>query len=188
MRMQARINTLITTVCAGIVLSACGAGGGGVAGIGGGATYDPNGTIGISSLTVTGTSASVSGVAPISPGVNGGQFTVSFNTAGTALPVYSAYVYVNADGTYHGNSTDINIVINCGATTIGGPCASSVATNCVFDNTNKVTCNSPIAGPQTRDITGFLSGGVPKNANIIVRVCNALSSACSTANAPIQFQ
>jgi hypothetical protein len=188
MRRQARIITLITTVCAGIVLSACGGGGGGGAGASGGATYDPNGTISISSLTVTGTSASVSGVAPISPGVNGGQFTVSFNASGTALPTYSAYIYMNTDGAYPGSTTNYNIAINCGATTIGGPCAASVATNCVFDNTNTITCNNPIAGPQTRVITGLLSGGVPKNAYVVVRVCNALSSACSTANAPIQLQ
>lgn len=187
MRRQAMISTLITTVCAGIVLSACGGGGGG-AGASGGATYDPNGTIGISNLTVTGTSASVAGVAPINPGVNGGQFTVSFNASGTALPTYSAYIYMNTDGVYPGSSTNYNIAINCGATTIGGPCAASVATNCVFDNTNTITCNSPIAGAQTRLITGLLSGGVPKNAYIVVRVCNALSSACSSANAPIQLQ
>ena len=179
--MQTRIITLIATVCTGILLSACGAGGGGGAGAGGGASYDPNGTIGITNLTVTGTSASVSGVAPINPGVNSGQFTVSFNASGTALPMYSAYIYMNTDGAYPGSTSNYNIAINCGATTIGGPCASSVVTNCVFDNTNTITCNNPIAGTQTRGITGLLSGGVPKNAYVVVRVCNALTSAPSTA-------
>lgn len=188
MHMQARIITLMSTFCAGIVLSACGAGGGGAAGSGGGSTYDPNGTIGITNLTVTGTSASVLGVAPINPGVNSGQFTVSFNASGTALPTYSAYIYMNSDGAYPGSTTNYNIAINCGATTIGGPCASSVATNCVFDNTNTITCNNPIAGAQTRVITSLLNGGVPKNAYVVVRVCNALASACSTASAPIQLQ
>lgn len=174
-------------VAATLTLTACG-GGGGTWGSGGGANYDPNGTIGLSGLTVTGTSASVAGVAPISPGVNGGRFTISFNASGTALPMYSAYVYVNADGAYPGTGNNYNIAINCGATTIGGSCAASVTVSCVFDNTNKITCANPIAGSQVRDISSFLSSGVPKAGYIVVRACNALSSACSTVDAPVEFQ
>jgi hypothetical protein len=92
----------ITAIAAAITLIVgCGSGGGSSSGVGSG--WDPNGTITISNLSVTGTSASVAGVAPINPGVNGGQFSVTFNATGTALPQYSAYMYTNATGIYDSN-------------------------------------------------------------------------------------
>lgn len=190
MRIKKPISPIVFAM-AFLALTGCGAGGGagGIPTGGGGTTYDPNGSITLSNLSVAGTSTSVNGVAPISPGVNGGQFSVSFNSAGTALPNYSAYMYVSSASTIGGTATSLLIATNCGATVIGGNCATAVTTNCTFDNSNKVTCVNPLGGTfPAANLTNFLSSGIPKDAYLVVHACNAFQSVCSDVSAPIQLQ
>lgn len=183
-----KLKTIRVTITAAAIAAIVGCGSGSSSSSGGGSGWDPNGTITISNLSVTGTSASVAGVAPINPGVNGGQFSVTFNAAGTALPQYSAYMYTNATGVYNANDP-LLLGWNCGKTTAGGDCATTVTTQCAFDNSNMITCANLLGGNfPTRDLTTFLSTGIPKNAYIVVHACNALLTACSDQAVPVQYQ
>lgn len=168
------------------LLTACGSGGGSGGGSSQQSAFNPGAPVTLNSFTVTGTSAAVNGVAPISPGVNSGQFSFDWNITGNAS--FTTSVVVSADNVYDEGS-DIGIAGGCGKTSIVDSCHVSTTINCTFNNSNIMTCNDPGGGTfPARDLTTFLSSGVPKSAYLVIRACDALMTSCPTMSAPIQIQ
>ncbi len=166
------------------VVAACGGSGGGSNGTAS-STSDPNAPVTIQGYTVTGTSATVNGVAPINPGVNGGQFATSWTVTGNSI--YTVRIAVSTDATYDGN--DIEIVTGgCGKASVLDNCHGSGTVSCTFNNSNVMTCADQVGAFPSRDLSTFLGGGIPMNAYLVIKACNPMLTSCPTSAAAIQIQ
>ena len=143
-----------------------------------------DGPIAISGFTVTGTSAASQGVVPINPGVNNGQFLISWDITGT---FYTATVALNS-GPVFDPSTNVVLASGCGQQSAADVCHATNTLTCTFDNSDNMLC-SDVAGPYaTQNLAGFLAAGVPANAYIVLQACNASGSSCLTSSVPVQIQ
>jgi hypothetical protein len=170
-----RILTLAMTA----VVTACGGGSSSPS------VSNPNDPVTIQSYTVTGTSAAVNGVAPINPGVNNGQFSAIWTVTGNTI--YTVRIAVSTDTIYDGNDIDI-VNGGCGKANVADNCHTTGTVNCTFNNANIIACSDLVAAFPTRDLSVFLSGGIPMNAYLVVRACNPPLTSCPTAAVPIQIQ
>lgn len=144
----------------------------------------PDDPITLQSFSVTGTSASVQGVAPINPGVNNGQFSINWVVTGN---VYTANVALNT-GSIFDPITNILLATSCGKRSQIDNCQAAGTLNCTFDNSNVMQCSDGASSFAAQDLTQFLSGGVPMNAYMVIQACNPSGSVCQTASAPVQIQ
>lgn len=173
-----RIVTLVLTA----FLTACGGGGGGSSGP---VPSDPNDPVTIQNYAVSGTSAAVNGVAPINPGVNSGQFSASWTVTGNTS--YTTKLVLSTDVVFDGN--DIEVVNGgCGKLSVTDNCRPSGTVTCTFNNSNIMACSDAVANFPSRDLSIFLSGGIPMNAYLVIRACNPMLSSCQTAALPVQIQ
>jgi len=157
-------------------LVACGGGGSGS----GSGSSGSGGTVSIDGFSVTGTSATSSGsVPPINPGVNGGQFVLSWSAS---PDTYNASFYLSPDNSLATTSGDVQIAsINCGL--VVSRCDRNGTLACTFDNNNTVLCDLA----QKRNIATLLDT-IPKRLFLINKTCNALFTVCDTKALEIEFQ
>jgi len=167
------------------LVAVSGCGGGGSAGAV--TTPSTSSPVTINSFTVAGTSASVNGVAPISPGVNGGAFNISWNVTGNNT--YTLKILLSTDSVYS-DVTDIQIVPGgCGKTSNVDTCHTNGTLNCTFNNSNSMVCSYGYGSWSPVDLTAFLGGtGIPANLHFVMKACNPLGDSCPTTSAPIQIQ
>ena len=143
-----------------------------------------NNPIVISQFSVTGASAPTQGVVPINPGMNGGQFVISWDITGN---IYTATVALNSSPVFDPGS-NIVLATSCGKQYSGDVCRTTETLNCTFDNSDNMQC-SDLAGPYAvQNLAGFLASGIPANAYIVLQACNAAGGACLTESVPVQIQ
>jgi len=179
--------TYLALIFTALFLVACGGGGGGGGAPGGVAPppgSNPSDPVTINSFTVVGTSPSIAGVAPISPAINSGRFTINWNVVGNSN--YIVNVALSADNVY--DNADLFIGSGCGKVSVSDGCRINGTLTCTFSNANVMACSDAITTYAPQLLTTFLSGGVPKNAYIVVRACNAVFTSCPTSVVPIQIQ
>lgn len=164
------------------IIAGCGGGGGGGAAP---STSDPNAPVTIQSYFVTGTSATVNGVAPINPGVNGGQFSATWTVTGNSI--YTVRIAVSTDTTHDGNDVEI-VTGGCGKASVLDNCHASGTVTCTFNNSNVMACADQVDTFPSRDLSTFLSGGIPMNAYLVIKACNPMLTSCPTTAAAIQIQ
>jgi len=144
----------------------------------------PGDPVTIASFRVTGTSASLNGLAPISPGVNNGQFSISWNVTGN---IYTAVIALNTSPTFNPN-TNIVLASSCGKQSQSDDCHPTGTLACTFNNTNVMQCSDGLGPYAAQNLTQFLSAGVPLNAYIVIQACNHQGNSCPTSAAAIQIQ
>lgn len=165
-----------------MILSACG----------GGSSGTPSGTPGITgttttinNYTVTGTSSATGTSQPINPGVNNGNFNVSWNISSS--DPYHVDLYVSSDSTLS-TTTDIKFFgQNCGSASSIYNCGKSGTFTCTFGGDNKISCGTISAANPAKDLTSFLDT-IPKTAYIVMQACNGLFDSCKTSAIQVEFQ
>lgn len=187
-------------IAIGMIVSACGGGSGGLPGLqtpsSSGSSDDPNGPIAITSVSVTGSGTS-NGSVLINPGVNNGDFTITYTVSGSGAELsngvgYLGEAYVNLSGTFSGGtpgSNDYEIEYGCGKTSTTDSCKATVTYNCSIDNSNLVTCKDadPAVLPYTRSISSLITAN-PQNAYIVVYACDALGTQCANSAVAVTFE
>ncbi len=138
----------------------------------------------ISGFSVTGTSAASQGVVPINPGVNNGQFTISWDITGN---IYTATVALNSSPVFDPN-TNIVLASGCGKQSASDVCHTTDTLSCTFDNSDNMQCSDPAGPYAVQNLAYFLAAGVPANAYIVLQACNAAGNYCLTDSVPVQIQ
>lgn len=136
----------------------------------------------MTALTVVGTSASdAAGVAPISPTVNGGAFTVKWS-ASKPVDIQVVSFFISPDDTL--SDTDILFFKRkCGGV-LGCASAENVS-DCSFANSGKIACaGGDVDGAS---LTTFLTT-IPRDGFLIARTCDISGFTCDVKKAPVQFQ
>ena len=143
----------------------------------------PDDPITLQSFSVTGTSPSQGGQAPISPGTNNGQFSINWVVTGN---IYTATVAINSGSVFDPNS-NIVLATSCGKRSQVDNCQSAGTLNCTFNNSDIMQCADGATTYSAQDLTGFLTT-VPMNAYMVIQACNPSGSVCQTSSASVQIQ
>lgn len=138
----------------------------------------------INSFDASGT-ATVSGVLPIDPSVNGGEFTVDWNV--DSSDPYRFVLYISQDNVF--NSTDDVLVHqrNCGSNSILYLCNDIGSETCSFDTQNMMGCGVSSPGNRPADLTIFIDA-IPKTAYLILHACDALQIDCKASAIAIELR
>ncbi len=144
----------------------------------------PNNAVAISGFSVTGTSTSAQGVQQINPGVNSGQFSISWDVTGG---IYKAVIALNANPVFD-PSTNIILASSCGQQSKSDDCHPSGTLSCTFDNSNVMQCSDPTGSYAAQDLTQLLNGTAPDNAYIVIQACNPAGDICPVSYIPVQIQ
>ena len=173
--------TILTLVVSGL-LSACGGGSDtntDIANI----NTPANPSTTINAVGVVGTSSPVNTIAPINAGVNGGEFSISWDV--DSSDPYHVDMYLSDDNTL---GSDVKILSqNCGSVSFLYNCDTTAVFDCRFTSSNKMSCGTISAANTEKDLTVFLNT-IPKQAYLIFEACNALLSNCKTASVMIELQ
>lgn len=139
----------------------------------------------IESFSVQGSADAVSGVVPINAGINGGKFSVSWKV--TASDPYFARLFLSEDAKLI-EQDDISVFAeSCATQNVLNSCFDTVSLQCVFTADNKVSCGPRSILAEAPDVTTFLDQ-IPKSANLILHVCNAVLENCKDSAVQIELQ
>ena len=166
---------------ASVLLAACG-GGGGSDGETPANVGDTNTTTRINSFAVGGSSSTTSPVS-LNPGINSGNFIVSWNISSGAT--YHVDLFVSEDAML--SDTDLEFFSkNCGVAT--SDCTSSTAQyQCQFNSQNRIACRDNSGANPGRDLTAFLDE-IPKDAFLILEACDSTFESCASSAVRVRFQ
>jgi hypothetical protein len=120
----------------------------------------------------------------INPGINSGEFTVSWDIQSS--DPYHVKVYVSEDVAL----SDEDILFfsqNCGSSSQLYQCNSHGEFSCQFDTENNISCDEVNAANPGRNLD-ILLDTLPKQAHIIIRACNGLLDSCADTSVEITFQ
>lgn len=158
-------------------LTACGGGGG---------SDSPKATVDtptvINAFDVTGSSTN-GGVVGINPGIDDGLFTFSWNVSAETL--YNVQLYLSEDEIPADGEDRRIFSRNCNVAV--SDCQSFSETYpCNFTTENTIICGRPDNITET-NVTAFMNE-IPKNAYLILKVCNGFFDKCDEEAVPVQFQ
>ena len=136
------------------------------------------------SFSVEGTAPVPSGVlVPLNPAENNGEFVVSWDAASTNS-IYHGRLYFSIDDQLSNEDSQF-LGINCGPafSTLSG-CDAEGEFTCQITNDNMIGCDKSV---RQRNISFFLDQ-IPKNAHLILEVCDASLTDCVTDVVGVQVQ
>ncbi len=147
-----------------------------------------------SGSTITGTrinsfdasgAVTVSGVLPINPSVNGGEFTVDWDV--DSSDPYRFVLYISEDNVF--DSTDDVLIHqrNCGSNSVLYLCGDIGSETCSFDTQNMMGCGVSSPGNRPADLTSFIDV-FPKAGYLIMQACDALQVVCDTSAIAVELR
>lgn len=160
-------------------LAACGGGGGG-------GNDAPTASVDtptvINAFDVRGSNTN-NGVVGINPGIDEGRFSFRWNVS--AETIYHVQLYVSEDAVISNQGDRRIFSRNCNVEL--SDCQSFAEEYpCNFTSENTILCGRPGNVIET-NVAGFMNE-IPKNAYLILKVCNGLFDKCDEEVRPVQFQ
>ncbi len=138
----------------------------------------------IKTFEVTGTSQDVNGIAPISPSINNGNFTLKWEVEDNDS-LYKVQIFVsnndvlsNADIEFYKDNCLLN---DCGNN-------NPFTNDCFFNNNHDIWCEKErILEKDKINLQSFLNT-IPKDAYIILKSCDVSGLSCSQATEAVRFE
>lgn len=130
-------------------------------------------------------SATVSGVLPIDPSVNGGEFTVDWDV--DSSDPYRFVLYISEDNIFESTDDVLIHQRNCGSNSILYLCGDIGSETCSFDGQNMMGCGLSSPGNRPVDLTSFIDA-IPKSAYLILQACDGLHIDCDTSAIAVELR
>lgn len=159
-----------------IILIGCGGGGGNNVDIPQGNNQPTSPETKFNDASINGGFATQDGTIGLSPYINDGGFYIEWDV--TSSDPFHISMYVSDDQSL--DDTDVQFGgFNCGSLTELYSCTFQDEKQCSYDEGNLISCGEITSGNPAKNLSNYLDV-IPKQTNILVRVCNGLFSDCET--------